>query len=175
MTTGEFNVFAKAMRTFFPKDNLLPTKESMDLWYGMLKDIPYPVAEAALKKHVSTSKWPPSIAEIRENATEAITPVQVDWSEAWEEARLAVRRFGSHQQEEAMASLRPATAEAVKRFGYFDLCMMENPEVGRAQFRDIYRSIEAREKNEAMLPESLKGIINNLRIGENGKFLLEGA
>ncbi len=173
MTTSEFSVFTKAMRTFFPKDNLLPTKESMDLWYRMLKDIPYPVAEAALMKHVSTSKWPPSIAEIRENATEAITPAQADWSEAWEEARKAVQKFGSYQETEALAWMSASTAEAVRRFGYYDLCMMENPEVAKAHFRDIYNNIALREKKEAQLPDSLKSVINNLRIGENGKFLLE--
>lgn len=173
MTTKEFTVFTKAMRTFFPKENLLPTKEAMDLWYEMLKDIPMKVAEVALKKHVATSKWPPSIAEIRDLSTGIVTEDAQDWSAAWEEARKAVRKFGSYQEAEALAWMTPSTAETVKRFGYNDLCMMENPEVAKAHFRDIYMSIEARSRKDAQIPESLKGVIESLRIGENGKFLLE--
>lgn len=170
MTKKEFSILASAMRTFFPKDNLLPNKEAMELWYGMLSDIPYASAEAALKKHVATSKWPPTIADIRQNVTEITTEMK-DWSEAWENARRAVRRFGSYQEEEALASLDALTRKAVERYGYRDLCMMEEPEVGKAHFRDIYNAIARRESEDASLPKMLIDTINGLRSGQK---LLEG-
>ena len=91
-----------------------------------------------------------------------------DWSEAWEKARRAVRKFGSYQKEEALAWLDPTTSEAVNRFGYMDLCMMENPEVAKAQFRDIYNQIAKRTKTDAQIPMHLTTFI------EDARKLLEG-
>lgn len=172
MTTKEFAVFVKTVQSCYPRDNFLPSDESKDVWYEMLKDIPNNVMEAALKKHLATSKWAPTIAEIRENAVSVQTETK-DWSVAWEEARKAVRKFGSYQEAEALAWMTPSTAETVKRFGYNDLCMMENPEVAKAHFRDIYMSIEARSRKDAQIPDSLRGLIESIRVDENGELLLE--
>lgn len=166
MTTKEFAVFVKTVQSCYPRDTFLPTDESKDVWYEMLKDLPYKLVEASLRKHLATSKWSPTIAEIREGAVAVQSNIQ-DWSEAWEEARRAVRKFGSYQEAEALAWMNPSTAETVKRFGYYDLCMMENPEVAKAHFRDIYSNIEMRTRKEAQLPDSLKGLIESIRIGEN--------
>ena len=68
MDKQEFATLAMAIRTYYPKENILPNKEAMQLWFRELHDIPYNVAEAALRKWVSTNKWSPSIAEIREMA-----------------------------------------------------------------------------------------------------------
>lgn len=163
MNKNEFLIFSKAMKTFFPKDNLLPTKEAMDLWFDMLQDIPYPVAEIALKKHVATSKWPPSIAEIRELSAGVTNPELPDWTEAWEKARKAVRKFGSYQEEQALEWLDPTTREAVKRFGYVDLCMMEEPEVAKAHFRDVYNIVATRKKTDAQLPFVIMEMVEDVQ------------
>ena len=68
MTKQEFAQFAMALRTYFPKEQLLPNTQAMELWYQELADIPFDVAQLTLRKWVSTNKWSPSIAEIRELA-----------------------------------------------------------------------------------------------------------
>lgn len=163
MNKSEFAILASAIKTYYPKEGLFPTKESMELWYRMLADIPYDAAENAVNRYVASNKFPPTIADIREYAAMAKLPEVADWSEAWEKARKAVRKFGSYQKEEALEWLDPVTAEAVKRFGYMDLCMMENPEVAKAQFRDIYNQIAKRKKADAQIPAALNAFIEDAR------------
>ncbi len=68
MTPKEFGELAAAIKTYFPRDNMIPTDKAMDLWYEELKDLPYAVAQISLRKYVATNKFPPTIADIRENA-----------------------------------------------------------------------------------------------------------
>ena len=69
MDKREFATFAAALKTYYPRENLLPNPQAMELWYRQLQDIPCQLAEMALNKWVATNKWPPSIAEIREQAS----------------------------------------------------------------------------------------------------------
>lgn len=64
MNKKEFAAFAMALQTYFPREQLLPNKQAMELWYRQLKDIPLQIAEMALQKWVATNKWSPSISEI---------------------------------------------------------------------------------------------------------------
>lgn len=60
----EFATFTMALKTFFPKEQLLPNTQAMDLWYGHLQNIPLAIAQMALQKWVATNKWSPSISEL---------------------------------------------------------------------------------------------------------------
>jgi hypothetical protein len=48
MNKKEFAIFASALRTYYPKENLLPNEQAMQLWFNQLSDIPYKVAEVTL-------------------------------------------------------------------------------------------------------------------------------
>ena len=63
MNREEFRILASALKTYYPKERLLSNQQALELC-----DIPYKVAEAALRKWVSISKWSPTIADIREQA-----------------------------------------------------------------------------------------------------------
>ena len=64
MNKKEFAAFAMALQTYFPREQLLPNKQAMELWYMQLKEIPFSIAQMALQKWVATNKWSPSISEI---------------------------------------------------------------------------------------------------------------
>ena len=70
MTKEEFSEYAKALRTFYPKEKLLQTQDSMKMWYQLLKDIPFAKAQNHLIEWAKNNKWSPSIAEILGNQTE---------------------------------------------------------------------------------------------------------
>ena len=57
MNKKEFGIFAAALKTYYPKEQILPNQQAMELWYRELCDIPYITAEAALRKWVVISKW----------------------------------------------------------------------------------------------------------------------
>lgn len=159
----EFTIFASALRTYYPKEKLIPNEQAMELWYNQLKDIPYKLAEVILNKWVATNKWSPSIADIREQATELTSEeVKKDWGEAWNEVIRNIHYYGSYRIEEGMEHLTGITKEVVKRMGYMNLCQSENAMADRANFRDIYNTLLEREKQDKQIPQSLKLIISSI-------------
>jgi hypothetical protein len=160
----EFATFAMALRTYFPKENILPNQQAMELWYREIEDIPYQVAEAALRKWVATNKWSPSIADIREMTTNIQNGDPLTWGESWERALNSVRRFGSYNQKAALESLDPLTRKCVESIGFMTLCMSENIMVERAHFQKIFEIYQKREQVDRQIPLALQQTINTLQI-----------
>lgn len=163
MTREDFAVFVSAMRTYYGRENLLPNNQAMELWYRQLEDIPAKVAEACLNKWVATNKWSPSIADLRQMATEIVTGEAPDWGEAWASVMMAVKMYGYNRQAEAMDSLDEITRQTVKRVGWQNICMSETISVERASFRDIYNGLTERKKKESLLPPSVSNLIAEIR------------
>lgn len=163
MDKNEFATFAMALKTYYPKENLLPNKQALDLWFFQLQDIPYQVAEIALNKWVSLNKWSPSIADIREMATSISHGELPSWGDAWEEVLRAIRKYGSYRPVEAMNSLSPLARKATERIGFRNLCISENISADRANFRMIYEQLAEREKKEAQLSVPLKTLIAQMQ------------
>lgn len=159
MDKKQFAMFAMALKTYYPRENLLPNDKAMELWYGQLRDIPYEVAEAGLNKWVSLNKWPPSIADIREMASSIVHGDLPDWGEAWEEVCKAIDRYGAYRPMEALESMSPIARKATERIGFVNLCRSENISADRANFRMIYESLAEREKKDAQMPTELKNLI----------------
>ena len=120
----------------------------------MLSDIPFPVADAGLRKWAATEKWPPTIAEIRGFCVSAAAGDLPDWGSAWHETLDAIARYGYQGEQAAMDALPPMTREVVRRLGWRQLCVSENQEADRANFRMVYESLaERRTKDRAISPE----------------------
>lgn len=159
MTRDEFATFAAAIRTYFVKEKILPDNKAMELWYMQLQDLDYEVASLALGKWVSTNKWSPSIAELRQYATSITLGSVKDWGEAWEEVRKAIRKYGQYNEPEALESLDELTREAVKRLGFKHICISEEIEIERANFRMIYEKLAQRKTVDNQLPPKVKEMI----------------
>ena len=162
MNKKEFATFAMALKTYYPRENLLPNDKTMELWFMQLQDIPYRLAEVGLQKWVSLNKWSPSIAEIREMATSISCGELPDWGEAWEEVCRAIRKYGFYRATDALESLSPLTRKATERIGFVNLCISENTSADRANFRIIYESLAEREKKDAQLPKTVKLAMSQL-------------
>lgn len=175
MTKQEFANFAMALRTYYPKEQILPNQQAMELWYRELKDIPMEIAEATLRKWVSTNKWSPSIAEIRENATTIKEGDALTWGESWERALTAIKRYGSYRPKEALESLDPLTRKCVESIGFRELCMSENITADRANYRMIFDTMAKREQAHKQLALPLQETISRIRLnGADDKPLLLG-
>lgn len=164
MVKKEFMLFAAALKTYYPKETLLPNEQAMELWYRQLCDIPYEVAEAVLNKWVSTNKFSPTIADLRELATDVKLGEAPQWGEAWEQVMRAVSKYGYYQKEEALSSLDDVTRRCVERVGYRDICMSEMISVERASFRDIYTREIQRSRRDAQIPEEVKKMIDRSQV-----------
>lgn len=172
MNKKEFATFAMALKTYYPRENLIPNDKALELWFMQLKDLDYKTIEIVLNKWVATNKWSPSIAEIREAAAEITSPAIPDWGEAWEKVLKVVWHYGSYEPEKAMAELDEITAAAVKRVGYYEICQSTNIAVERANFRDIYNNLAERKKTRQQIAPQILAMIETAQ-KENIKALEE--
>ena len=167
MDKAEFAVIAAALRTYYPRHNLLPNAEAMELWYRDLNDIPAEVLTAALRKWAVTETWPPSLAELRKACGEIVNGPAPDWGDGWSNVMRAVGRYGVHREAEALASLPEMARAAVRRIGWRDICLSDNPETLRAQFRQVYEIVTKRETENRNLPPALREMIGALCLTGN--------
>ena len=166
MNAHEFGKFAAALRTYYSRENILPNKQAMELWFRQLQDIPYEAAEAILSKWVATNKWSPSIADIRDGMAEIQNGgAAEDWGEGWNKAMAAIRKYGSYNEAEALDSLPPLTRETVRRLGYKSLCWSENQIADRANFRQVYEILEKRQVEDRKIPLPVREKIAGLMAG----------
>ena len=162
MKFEQFKVLVKGMKAVYTSPNFLPDADSVKIWYELLKDLPYELANIAIQRHMATNKFPPTVAEIRAAAVESVYR-PVDWSDGWEQFRKAVSKYGYYQQEAALNSLDDLTRRVVKRLGWKQLCESENQMQDRANFRMIYEQEQQREEEKAALPAGLKTQIEKLQ------------
>lgn len=156
MSAQEFATIASAIKAAYPSANIMPDKQSKEVWYTMLVDLDYHVCLNALKEHISTCKFAPSISELRERCASMTSEQVLPWGDAWEHVLKAVRFYGMYREEEAIGSLDEATQNCVKRIGFKNICLSENIQNDRANFRMIYEQEAAHRKEMAQLPESVR-------------------
>ena len=164
MNKKEFAIFASALKTYYPKEKILPNEQAMELWFNQLQDIPYKVAELTLNKWVATSKWSPSIADIREQASGIIQGEGKDWGEAWQEVLRCISKYGFYREEEALNNMDKLTRKVVRRLGFKNICLSEDIQVDRANFRMIYEQEQSKEKQAAQLPPKIKELMASMPV-----------
>lgn len=137
-------------------DNMLAT---LKLYHQLLSDLPIEQIKAAVLRHVSASKWFPTVAELREAAVALSTPPLQTAIEAWGEVYAAMASgefycFADHVTEPEF--LNPITARLVESMNWRQLCMSENTVADRARFIESYEQLAARNERERRLPEQLQ-------------------
>lgn len=162
MDKKEFATFAMALKTYYPREQLLPNQQAMELWFRELCDIEYNVAEAGLRKWVVNNKWSPSIADIREMVSDVTEGELPDWGAGWDSVNRAIREYGSYKIKEAMESFDDITRQVVERMGFRNLCMSENVAADRANFRMIYENVAERKRRDNKMPEQLRNVIHSI-------------
>ena len=162
MTIAEFDNIRAALKSAWPSANIMPDKFSINLWYKMLKDIPYAVCSAAVMELMGTEKFAPSIAQIREKSLSYLEEPDKEAGEAWEFVRKMIRKHGYPEEEEALAEMDELTRSAVMAVGYLDICRSENIMVERAHFLRIYDTLRTRRKVDRSLPPAV--LANRQRI-----------
>ena len=170
MNKDEFVEIVKMIKTAFPKEKFLETPEQFELWFRMLNDIPFGICQAAMTTWIMENPRTPAISDIRERCL-SVSVEEVPWEKAWDSVIKAVKRYGSYKEAEALESMDEVTREAVRAIDFRHLCFMEIDDLPtvRAQFRDIYKNIAKRKKNDNLLPPNIRQAISEARrIGIDG-------
>lgn len=161
MDRKEFALFASALKTYYPREALLPNREAMELWYQELQDISYDLATVSLRKWVQTNKWPPTIAEIRKTASETTTSKLPDWGDGWQQTMDMIRKHGFYEPAAAYAEMDDLTREVVRRLGWENLCLSQDRMADRANFRMIYEELATNAKQAAQLSPQLRQLLHD--------------
>lgn len=172
MNREEFAKLSLAIKSCYPQYGVMSDERSLEVWFQQLKDLDYKLASIAVSKHVAVSKFPPTIAEIREQCTSVLMGDVPDWSEGWEKVLKALRRYGWNREQEAMDSFDVITRKTVQRLGWMNLCMSEEISVERANFRNIYNAISEQQKKERQIPPSIMAVLESTR--NTNRQVLEG-
>lgn len=156
MNAQEFSTIAMAIRSAWPNANLMFDDKAKDVWYTMLADLDYNACLVAIKEHMSTCRFAPSIAELRERCSNVTSvPVQ-SWGDAWEDVISAIRFCGMYREDEALQRMDAITRKCVKRLGFQNLCTSENITADRANFRMIYEQEQKTQKELQQLSPALQ-------------------
>lgn len=138
-----------------------------DLWLMMLGDLPFDVAKTALGKVLATSRFFPTVAEIREAAA-SLRPAGAPEPElAWAEVLDQIRRVGAYG---TPVWSHPAVGRAAEALygGWLKLCenlMTETLGVDRAHYMRIYATLAQREREAALLPPAVREMAAQLAAG----------
>jgi hypothetical protein len=162
--------FKKALAILFSAFRHLEPAENKDFiykaWFRMLQDIPDCALLDAVTRFVTENKklYPGDnfIAMLRELA---IPTLQETEGDAIELAFEAVRKFGYMQEHEALQwldSKSPLISAVVRRIGYRDICMSEEPDVVRGQIRAVFKSEKERAVRVGGVVESALQLNNGI-------------
>jgi len=128
----------------------------VQVWRELLGDLDLDLVSTAVRRHIAASKWAPTVAEIREEATRLSHPEQMTAGEAWGAVHEAVQRYGYYQPQESLESLPPLVAQAARQIGWSEICLETNVGVLRGQFMKVYQAMREREEREEVLPANIR-------------------
>ena len=139
--------------------------QKINTWLECLGDLDYILVLQAVKKTIMESPYPPTIHDVRKNAIEMIKPTTKKTAiEAWNEAYSMICQ-GNYMTEE---EFEKASAE-VKFFGNVaqvrELAQTKTDivnSVTKGQFLKQYEVIVNREREQKLLPQSMKDFTKKL-------------
>lgn len=159
------------LKMAYPKFGLFQDKNQIELWYTMLKDLDIRALELAIYEYISLEHYPPAISDIRQKVLNFGKGYK-NWSDAYYLCKQKVRKYGHYRPKEAMEEIRledPIAFKTIRNLGYTEMCLTENIQAYRANFRDLYNMFCEQEKYQTFLPETIKKAYLNLSSLENNK------
>ena len=167
MRQEEFRALVKAMKAVYAQPTFIPDTAAMNVWYELLKDIPYDRASVAIQKHMCTSSFPPTVADIRKNAYEVVTDTTMNDTEAWNIVYKAICNSGYNSEAE-FAKLPPLIQKAVgsaamlKEWSQMEVDTIQSVE--RSHFARNYRAAVENNTQESQLAPHVKSWIEQNQI-----------
>jgi len=170
VTRDECKVLVKAMKAVYTQENFIPDIDAFNVWFALLEDLPYKVANLAVQKYMVSEHFPPTIADIRNKATEIVSDEVDDLNElaAWNLVAKALRN-GYYGAEEEYAKLPPVVQKAVgSPAAIREMSMMDSDSlhtVEKSHFLRVYRAELQRAKDDAKLPPAMRKLIAEISHG----------
>lgn len=142
----------------------------LEVWQEDLADLPDDLLAVACRNHRERSQWLPSIAEIRASAVSLMrqaSPANQIAGEAWGDVKQAIASVGYYSLPQFD---NPATAAAVRRMGWREICLDDGPEgVIRAQFERMYNAEIERMEGKVQQSATVREFVAAMTAPTNGQ------
>lgn len=165
-TVGIMAILQTAYPAFYAKQDDQERKEAAALWFELFADDDPNLVGAAVKALiVGGGAFPPSIGEIKQKMFDLTHEKELSETEAWALVSKACAN-GYYGYKEEFAKLPPAVQAAVgrpeqlKEWSNMSLETVES--VIASNFMRGYKTILRRQKEDALLPESVKTLIGGI-------------
>lgn len=163
---GIMAILETAYPQYYAKRDNQQRMEAVNLWADLFADDPAQFVAAAVKTIiVSGGAFPPSIGEIKNKMHDLSAPAMLSETEAWALVSKAVRN-GIYGYEEEFAKLPPTVQAAVGRAEQLkEWAVMPEDDVQSvvaSNFMRGYKTVQKRERETAMIPESVKVLLDGV-------------
>lgn len=161
MTRDEFKILVKSMKAVYPQATFIPDNDAFSVWYELLKDIDYKPCAMAIQRYMSTEKFPPTIADIRENAFKNTQANEMSEAEAWSLVRKAIGN-SSYNAESEFENLPLEIQKSIGSPSQLRNWARDedyNDGVVQSQFLRSYRQVCERKREFSKMPSSIKNLI----------------
>jgi hypothetical protein len=133
-------------------------------WYMQLKEYPSKLVTESVNALISTSKYPPTVSEVKEKILMLTRPPDMTEAEAWNLVYNAIKS-ANYRSQENFNNLPPMLQRLVGGPSQLrEWAQMETKplEVASSNFMRSYTARVKQEKEYQILPESNKRLINGL-------------
>lgn len=138
-------------------------KGMIAVWKNIFKDDDARTVEIAVQKHIAVNKWPPSIAEVREQMAMLLHPEIIPPDIAWAAVSDLLEASNEFEHPDLYDKLPASIARVVETIGWSSLHELHKGHyagnkdgMDRVAFMDLYKPVYARDMEQAMLPQALK-------------------
>lgn len=168
MKREEFKTLVKGMKAVYAQPTFIPDKDAFNVWYELLKDLPYKQVNAAIQKHMVTERFPPTIADLREKAVGIVEQKMDEMSEleAWALVREAIGNSLYHAEEEfellpEACRIAIGNPDNLREWGMMDSEQVETVE--QSHFIRNYRAAVKRISDDRKMPASVMTMIAEIQ------------
>lgn len=163
---GIMALLETAYPSYYAKSNERQRREAVNLWADLFSgDDPALVAAAVKAIIVTGGAFPPSIGEIKNKMHDLAAPSEISETEAWALVAKACSN-GIYGYEKEYAALPPTVQAAVGRAEQLHEWALMDEEtlqsVVASNFMRGYKTACRREREIAMLPESVKALLEGV-------------
>ena len=158
MTGDEFKKIVKGLKAVYADPKFLADQDAINVWFQLLKDLPYEVASMATQAYMQSEKFPPTPADIRRYATQITSPITDDMSEieAWHLVSKALQN-GYYGAEAEFAKLPPLIQQVLGNPARLrEMAQLEQSEVETVEqshfIRNYRAKLESSRRNRQLMP-----------------------
>lgn len=163
VTRDDFKILVKGMKAIYADPKFIPDKDAFDVWYALMNDLEYEYLNLAIQKHMISSKFPPTPADIREQYQSLVDPEEINEMEAWNLVSKALKN-SIYNYEDEFSKLPDVVKKSVGTSIQLRMWAMDerfNEQVVSSNFIKCYRNEVSRKKYLSKMPVQIQSLLKS--------------